>query len=90
MTPLQKLKKLVSSNLEGLNKDDPSEYCIRVTLATVDMWINTRLLEEEQMIKDAMRYALDEDGHTGDWKHKFVNDYYDQLSKTEEENKDVS
>jgi hypothetical protein len=26
-------------------------------------------------------YALDEDGHTGDWKIKFANDYYNKLNK---------
>lgn len=30
---------------------------------------------ERQRIKDAIMYALDEDGHTGDWKIKFANDY---------------
>lgn len=30
---------------------------------------------EEKQIKDAITYALDEDGHTGDWKIKFANDY---------------
>ena len=31
---------------------------------------------EEKQIKDAMMYALDEDGHTGEWKVKFIDDYY--------------
>lgn len=31
---------------------------------------------EEKQIKDAMMYALDEDGHTGDWKFKFIDEYY--------------
>jgi hypothetical protein len=33
---------------------------------------------EEQQIKEAMMYALDEDGHTGGWKYRFVNDYYNK------------
>ena len=37
-------------------------------------------MEKEQII-NAIVYALDEDGHTGDWKIKFANDYYDKLNK---------
>ena len=37
---------------------------------------------EEQHIKDAIMYALDEDGHTGDWKIKFANDYINNLKQT--------
>jgi len=29
-------------------------------------------------ITDAMLYALDEDGHQGDWRIKFINDYYER------------
>lgn len=35
-------------------------------------------IEKEQII-DAMLYALDEDGHTGEWKLNFVNNYYNQI-----------
>jgi len=90
MTPLQKLLKSVNRSKELLTEDSPVEYAMIKTLDTVESWIKYHLLDEEQMIKDAMRYALDEDGHTGDWKHKFVNDYYDLLSKAQEEKKDVS
>lgn len=34
---------------------------------------------ERKIIFDAMMHALDEDGHTGDWKVKFINDYIDRL-----------
>ena len=34
---------------------------------------------EEKQLKDGMMYALDEDGHTGEWKHRFVNTYYEQM-----------
>lgn len=34
---------------------------------------------ERKRLFDAMMYALDEDGHTGDWKVKFINDYIDRL-----------
>jgi hypothetical protein len=32
-------------------------------------------LERERIIHSVI-YSLDEDGHTGDWKIKFANDYY--------------
>jgi len=31
---------------------------------------------KKEEIKQAMLYALNEDGHTGDWKIKFIEDYY--------------
>lgn len=37
------------------------------------------LAKEEKQIKDAMLHALDEDGHTGEWKIKFVNHYYTKI-----------
>lgn len=37
---------------------------------------------EEQRIKDAIMYALDEDGHTGEWKIKFANNYINNLKQT--------
>jgi len=36
---------------------------------------------EEKTIKDAIMYSLDEDGHTGDWKLKFADDYYKKLKE---------
>lgn len=36
---------------------------------------------EEQRLRDAIMYALDEDGHTGDWKIKFTNDYINSLKQ---------
>lgn len=30
----------------------------------------------EKTIQDAIMYALDEDGHTGEWKMKFAKEYY--------------
>lgn len=30
----------------------------------------------EKTIQDAIMYALDEDGHTGEWKIKFAKEYY--------------
>jgi hypothetical protein len=34
--------------------------------------------EEKQLISDAMMYAFDEDGHTGTWKQKVINKYYNE------------
>lgn len=41
-----------------------------------------RLIEvEKHQIIDAILYALDEDGHTGEWKIKFANEYYENTYK---------
>ena len=45
-----------------------------------DEFEQSKAMEKEQII-NAIMYALDEDGHTGDWKIKFANDYYDKLNK---------
>jgi len=37
--------------------------------------------KEKEQIINAIMYTLDEDGHTGDWKIKFANDYYNKLNK---------
>jgi hypothetical protein len=37
---------------------------------------------EEQRLRDAIMYALDEDGHTGEWKIKFANNYINNLKQT--------
>ena len=43
--------------------------------------LNTKyfLSLEEECIKKAILHSLDEDGHTGDWKLKFADDYYKKL-----------
>ena len=38
-------------------------------------------VEEEKVIERAIMYALDEDGHTGDWKIKFAKKYYETRFK---------
>jgi len=45
---------------------------------TLDLVKQAKRMEKEQISK-AMMHALDEDGHTGDWKVKFINDYIDRL-----------
>lgn len=37
--------------------------------------IEQALEMEREQLQDAMMYALDEDGHTGDWKIKFIRKY---------------
>ena len=43
----------------------------------IKIFEESRKIEKKNII-DAMLHALDEDGHTGEWKIKFVNDYYDK------------
>ena len=43
---------------------------------------------EEGYLKEAMHYALDEDGHTGEWKNKFVNNYYANKFKATDNEKE--
>jgi phosphoribosylformimino-5-aminoimidazole carboxamide ribonucleotide (ProFAR) isomerase len=43
------------------------------------MYIEEAKQMEEQQLKDAIMHALDEDGHTGDWKIKFANEYIKNL-----------
>lgn len=40
---------------------------------------------EKQQIKDAINYALDEDGHTGDWRITFINSYLEKISDAKDE-----
>ena len=49
-------------------------------------YVSTNILEqakqmEKEQIIDAIMYSLDEDGHTGDWKIKFANDYYKKINE---------
>jgi len=58
-----------------VNKD-----CHTSTYFHPDLISKAISIEKEQII-NAMLYALDEDGHTGEWKIKFVNDYYNKNFK---------
>ena len=40
------------------------------------------LADEESMIKSAIMYALEEDGHTGEWKINFAKRYYDMIKRS--------
>lgn len=44
-----------------------------------DMAFKRSIAMEKFELQKAMMYSLDEDGHTGDWKVKFVNDYVNKL-----------
>lgn len=37
------------------------------------------VVKERQQLADAIMFALDEDGHTGEWKYKFINNYLDRV-----------
>jgi hypothetical protein len=35
--------------------------------------------KEKDLIRKSMMYTLDEDGHSGEWKIKFINNYLNKL-----------
>ena len=37
------------------------------------------LMEEEKMVEGAIVYALDADGHTGEWRNRFAKDYLNRV-----------
>ena len=41
--------------------------------------VSSLIEKEKKQIIDAMMYALDEDGHTGEWKIRFVETYYNKM-----------
>jgi len=55
------------------------KWAIQGTLHSSDLE-QAKQMEKEQII-EAIMYALDEDGHTGDWKIKFAKDYYNKLNE---------
>ena len=52
--------------------------CLNSTFIQKKLVEQAREMERQQLF-DAMMYALDEDGHTGEWKVRFINDYIDNL-----------
>lgn len=48
----------------------------------LDLVKQSKKIEKDQTI-NAIMYALDEDGHTGEWKISFADKYYKELSKNE-------
>ena len=55
-------------------------YAHQYGTMTQEDWKEAELLDKNIII-NAIMYALDEDGHTGDWKIKFANDYYNKLNE---------
>lgn len=68
----------LDKQLDGRRKSDDSTV---IKLNPTKIYEQAKAIEE-QRIKDAIMYALDEDGHTGDWKIKFANDYIKNLKQT--------
>ena len=56
------------------------EQYVKDGLFKQGVYEQSKAMEKEQII-NAIMYALDEDGHTGDWKIKFANDYYESINK---------
>jgi site-specific DNA-cytosine methylase len=61
MTPVQRLADYVRSRYD--------------TTEVFENLVSNLLAKEKRNVEDAIMYALDEDGHTGEWKIKFANDY---------------
>ena len=61
MTPVQRLADYVRSRYD--------------TTEVFENLVANLLAKEKRNVEDAIMYALDEDGHTGEWKIKFANDY---------------
>ena len=51
------------------------------------MLVESALIREdaflEKVIQDAILHALDEDGHTGEWKLKFAKEYYNKYKNNQ-------
>lgn len=62
MTPVERLADYVRSRYE--------------TNQVFENLVSNLIQKERRNIEEAIIYALDEDGHTGDWKLKFAKDYY--------------
>ena len=68
MTPVERLADYVRSRYE--------------TTTVFENLVSNLIEKENRNLKDAIMYALDEDGHTGEWKIKFANDYINNLKQT--------
>jgi hypothetical protein len=60
---------------------------LKVIILNNDYQLMEKLFEqakemEEQRLREAIMYTLDEDGHTGEWKIKFANNYINNLKQT--------
>lgn len=73
MTTVQKLIKKFE------NMTPPEEAYGKVLYAIIMSELERSLQDEEQMLKTAIHFALDEDGHTGEWRVRFAQKYYERL-----------
>lgn len=76
MTTIQKLIK----TFDSLHKNGNDYENLINTIMREEL--ERSLADEEFMIKTAIMYALDEDGHTGEWKVKFAQKYYEMLKRS--------
>lgn len=58
--------------LENIQKVDKMDW---------DLVFMHAILMEKKQIEKAMMHSLDEDGHTGEWKIKFIEQYYEETYK---------
>lgn len=61
MTPVERLADYVRSRYD--------------TTEVFENLVANLIEKEKRNISEAIMYTLDEDGHTGEWKIKFANDY---------------
>ena len=66
MTPVERLADYVRSRYD--------------TSEVFENLVSNLLKKEKQDLIEAIMHALDEDGHTGEWKIKFANDYIKKLN----------
>ena len=76
MTTIQKLIK----TFDSLHKNGNDYQNLINTIMRDEL--ERSLADEESMIKSAIMYALDEDGHTGEWKINFAKRYYDMIKRS--------
>lgn len=74
MTPMQKIVSMTDDILKEIT--DEKE---KMQIENFRIMFLKYMQEERLMIHHAILHALDEDGHTGDWKYKFINNYIDKL-----------
>jgi site-specific DNA-cytosine methylase len=67
-TPVERLADYVRSRYE--------------TTQVFENLVSNLIEKEKRNIEDAIMYALDEDGHTGEWKIKFAKDYITKRHET--------
>ena len=76
MTTIQKLIK----TFDSLHKNGNDYENLINTIMRDEL--ERSLADEESMIKSAIMYALEEDGHTGEWKINFAKRYYDMIKRS--------